>query len=46
MSTEVLDSIIQERRKVLVLFDDMIANIIGNKRHHSIVTKAATRGVL
>ena len=40
MSSKILKSTIQEKKcKVLIVFDDMIADIINNKKFVSIVTK-------
>ena len=33
-----------KKRKVLIVFDDMIADIINNKKYDSIVTDLFTRG--
>ena len=33
-----------KKRKVLIVFDDMIADIINNKKYDSIVTELFTRG--
>ena len=33
-----------QRRKILVVFDDMIANMINNKKLNSIVTELFIRG--
>ena len=42
MSTKVLDGTIQEK-KVLIVFDDMIADIISNIKRHSVVTELYIR---
>ena len=38
MSTRVLKSAIQERKNLLTVFDDMIADVTSNKKLHPIVT--------
>ena len=45
MSTKILKITIQEKkRKVLIVFDDMIADMINNKKLNSIVTELFIRG--
>ena len=45
MSTKLLRSTIQERKsKILIVFDDMIADIISNEKRHLVVTKSFIRG--
>ena len=33
-----------KKRKILIVFDDMIADILGNKKHNLIVTELFIRG--
>ena len=43
--TKILKITIQiKKRKVLIVFDDMIADMINNEKLNSIVTKLFTRG--
>ena len=45
MFTKILKNIIQEKKhKVLIVFDDMIADMINNKKLNPIVTKLFIRG--
>ena len=45
MFTKVLKNIIQEKkRKVLIAFDDMIADMINNEKLNPIVTRLFIRG--
>lgn len=39
MSTRVLKSTILKRKKVMIVFDDMIADVIINKKFHTVVTE-------
>ena len=45
MSTKILNITIQEKnRKVLIVFDDMIADMINNKKFDSTVSELFIRG--
>ena len=45
MSTKILKSTIQKKkRKALIVFDDVIADMISNKKHNSVVTELYIRG--
>ena len=45
MSTKLLKSTIQERNaKVLIVFDDMIADMVSNKKLNAVVTELFIRG--
>ena len=45
MSTKILKSTIQKKkRKALIVFDDVIADMISNKKHNSVVTEPYIRG--
>ena len=45
MSTKILNITIQEKnRKVLIVFDDMIADMINNKKFNSTVSELFIRG--
>ena len=44
MSTKILKITIRKNRKVLIHFDDMIADMINNKKLDSIVTELFIRG--
>ena len=45
MFTEILMNITQEKkRKILIVFDDVIADMINNKKLNSIVTELFIRG--
>ena len=44
MFTKILKSIIDERITVIIVFDDMIADMISNKKLNSIVTELFVRG--
>ena len=45
MSTKILKNIIQEKkRKALIVFDDMIVDMINNKKLNPIVTELLIRG--
>ena len=44
--TEILKNIIQEKKhKVLIAFDDMIADMINNEKLNPIVTRLFIRGI-
>ena len=44
MFTKILKITIQKNRKVLIVFDDMIADMINNKKLNPIVTELFIRG--
>ena len=46
MSTKILKNTIQKKkkRKALIVFDDVIADMISNKKHNSVVTELYIRG--
>ena len=46
MSTRVLKSTILKRKKVMIVFDDMIADVIINKKFHTVVTELFIGGLL
>ena len=44
MYANILKITIQEKRKVLIIFDDMIADMINNKKSNPVVTELFNRG--
>ena len=44
MFRKILKSIVQEENKVLVLFDDLVADMINKKRINPVVTELFIRG--
>ena len=44
VTTKVLNSTIQKERKVLIVFDDIMSDMISNKKFHSVIAEIFVSG--